>query len=364
MKPPMLYFSNLEDPRIDRTKAHPLENILFITIAAVICGAESWNDIEAYGHAKENWLKKHLNLANGIPSHDTFNRFFSLVDTQKLENCFLEWVQDIAQITQGEIVSIDGKSIRGSKKSASKHLVHMVSAWANKNQLSLGQIKTEEKSNEITAIPKLLNVLSLEGCTVTIDAMGCQKNIAKQIIEKGANYVLAVKGNQKELKENIEASTKILEPFEEWEEIDAGHGRVETRKCSIYKDLSLLRREWDWEGLQALVKLESIRYHKANGQEERETRYYITSLQIGAGEIGSIIRNHWGIENQLHWALDVSFGEDHSRKRDGHSAENFSIINRIALNILKNDHSKKRSIRGKRLDAGWDNGYLIRLLLN
>lgn len=364
MKSPMSYFSNISDPRLERTKAHLLEDILFITISAVICGAESWNDIEAYGRAKEEWLKEHLRLPNGIPSHDTINRVMSMLSPDELEKSFLNWIKDVAELEEGEVISIDGKSIRGSNGIDPHSAVHMVSAWAHNHQLCLGQIKVDQKSNEITAIPKLLKTLDLEGCVVTLDAMGSQRKIAQEIISQKADYILAVKKNQKELWENVTASVKLLTPDSESKNVEAGHGRIESRICRTYNDLSLIRREWDWPGLKSLVEIQSHRHHKKTGKEETETRYYITSVKASSEEIGIKVRQHWAIENSLHWSLDVSFGEDASRKREGNAAENYSRILRIGLNLLKNDGNKKRSLRGKRLDAGWNNDYLFKLLKN
>lgn len=362
MNSPLPYLKTISDPRIERTREHSLEAILFITIGAAICGAESWYDIEAFGKAKEEWLRNHIQLDNGIPSHDTFNRVISLISPQELEKCFVEWIKSEADLERGDIISIDGKAIRGSKGKTSHSFVHMVSAWSQSNGLSLGQIKVDDKSNEITAIPKLLDVLEIEGCVVTIDAMGCQKKIVKKITNKKADYILAVKGNQKELRENVEAMVKLLKPAQISQDCDMGHGRVEGRICRVYKDLSLIRRVWDWPNLSAIVEIESSRYHKTDGREETEKRYYITSLNTSPEIINNAIRSHWGIENSLHWALDVSFGEDASRKRTKNAAENFSRILRIALNLLKNDGNKKRSLKGKRMDAGWNNNYLLRLL--
>jgi predicted transposase YbfD/YdcC len=342
-----------------------MEDIIFITIAAVICGAETWNDIENYGKSKENWLRQYLQLPNGIPSHDTFNRFFSALNPEEFEKAFLEWVSDVAEMTKGEVVSIDGKSLRGTREgSQSKRAVHIVSAWANTNRLSLGQVKVDEKSNEITAIPKLLEVLALQGCLVTIDAMGCQKEIAEKIIKKEADYILAVKGNQGSLEEDIKRTERFCPPTEEWVEEDFGHGRIENRKCSLYKDLCFIEKASEWKALKAVIKIESYRYIKSEGKEERETRYYITSSAGSAEKLGQAIRSHWGIENSLHWVLDVSFREDESRKREGYSAQNFSMINRIALNLIKKEQSKKRSVKGKRLDAAWNNEYLLKILMN
>ena len=365
MESPISYFSQLPDPRIDRCKAHLLEDIIFITIAAVISGAETWNAIEAYGNSKIEWLRKHLRLPEGIPSHDTFNRFFSLLDPVVLEEAFLSWIRAVSSLTDGEVVSIDGKTIRGSRATGSKHAIHMVSAWANVNRLSLGQVKVDEKSNEITAIPQLLDVLVLKGCFVTIDAMGCQREIAEKIIFKEADYILAVKGNQGRLEENIEDTVRFTPATSEWKEEDIGHGRIESRHCYLYKDLSFIENAHRWKFLAAVVKIESARYIKSTGKQEKQTRFYITSSDASAEVIGKAVRSHWGIENQLHWQLDVSFSEDQSRKRDGHAAQNFSIINRIALNLLKNVQSKKKSsVKEKRLTAGWNNDYLWKILIN
>jgi predicted transposase YbfD/YdcC len=340
-----------------------MEDIIFITIAAVICGAETWNDIENYGKSKKEWLKQYLRLPNGIPSHDTFNRFFSALNPQEFEQAFLSWIKDISQLTQGEIVSIDGKTLCGSRATTgSKRAVHIVSAWANANQLSLGQVKVDEKSNEITAIPKLLDVLTIQGCIVTIDAMGCQREIAEKIIDRGADYILAVKGNQGCLEADVECTVRFVKPESEWVEDDCGHGRIECRKCSIYDDLSFIDKASEWKGLKKVIKIESERYLKASGKEEKEIRFYITSSPATAETIGKGIRSHWGIENSLHWSLDVSFGEDASRKRDGYAAQNFSMLNRIALNLIKKEPSKKRSVKGKRLNAGWNNDYLLKIL--
>ena len=307
MESPIHYFSKLKDPRVDRTKEHLLEDIIFITIAAVICGAETWNDIENYGKLKKEWLGQYLQLPHGIPSHDTFNRFFSSLDPVQLEDSFLEWVRSVSELTAGEVVSIDGKTLRGSRAAGSKSVVHMVSAWANVNQLSLGQVKVDEKSNEITAIPKLLNVLALKGCIVTIDAMGCQREIAAQIISKEADYMLAVKGNQGCLEEDIERSIRYLKPSDQWQEDDFGHGRIENRRCMVYDTLSFIDRKERWVGLKTIVKVESTRYMKSTGKEEKETRFYISSLLPDAQTIGKAIRSHWGIEIPCtgHWMFHL-----------------------------------------------------------
>jgi predicted transposase YbfD/YdcC len=339
-----------------------LEEILLIAIAAVLSGAESWNDIADYGEDKLVWFQTFLTLPGGIPSHDTFNRVFAALDPEEMEKGFVAWVSSIARLTAGEVVAIDGKTLCGTRETGKKTLVHMVSAWAEGNGLVLGQRKVDDKSNEITAIPKLLDALELAGTVVTIDAMGCQREIARRIVEKKADYVLAVKENQPSLLADIEDSFKMLAADAVDEQIDCGHGRVERRTCSVLADLSLLEKPFEWASLKGLVRIESERYHKVNGKTEREIRYYITSLKPDARRLNGAIRQHWGIENKLHWVLDVGFGEDLDRKRAGHAAQNFSLLNRIALNLLKQETTFKRGIKGKRLKAAWNHPYLLKLL--
>ena len=364
MDNPLKYFAEVRDPRVERTREHVLEEILLIAIAAVLSGANGWNEIEDYACSKRDWFKSFLTLPGGIPSHDTFNRVFSALDPEELEKGFVAWVSSIARLTAGEVVAIDGKALRGTQEAGKKAIVHMVSAWANTNCMVLGQRKVDEKSNEITAIPKLLDALALSGTVVTIDAMGCQRAIAEKIVAQKADYILAVKENQGHLLEEIKDSFQMLTADAVAEQIDCGHGRVEQRRCSVIADLSLLEKAAEWTSLQGLVRIEAERYHKATGKTERETRYYITSLKPDAARLNGCIRQHWGIENKLHWVLDVGFGEDLDRKRAGHAAQNFSVLNRIALNLLKQDKSSKRGIHGKRLKAGWDNNYLLHLLRN
>jgi predicted transposase YbfD/YdcC len=303
-----------------------------------------------------------LTLPSGIPSHDTFNRVFAALDPDEMERGFAPWVSSIAKLTAGEVVAIDGKTLCGTREGGKKALVHMVSAWASANNLVLAQRKVDEKSNEITAIPKLLDALELAGTVVTVDAMGCQREIASRIIEKKADYVLAVKDNQGLLAEQVRDSFLLLNCDAVSEEIDCGHGRVERRRCSVIADLSMIDKAAEWASLQGLVRIESERYHKATGKTEREIRYYITSLRPDAARLNSVVRQHWGIENKLHWVLDVGFGEDLDRKRAGHAAQNFSVLNRIALNLLKQDTTFKRGIKAKRLKAAWNHPYLLKLL--
>ena len=362
MENPLKYFAELRDPRVERNREHRLEEVLLIAIAAVLSGAESWNDIADYGEAKLAWLKTFLALPSGIPSHDTFNRVFAALDPEQLEKGFVAWVGSIAKLTAGEVVAIDGKSLCGTREPGKKAIVHMVSAWAEGNGLVLAQRKVEEKSNEITAIPKLLDALELSGTVVTIDAMGCQRGIAEKIVAKKADYILAVKENQGGLLDGIKDSFQMREAHAVEEKIDCGHGHVERRTCSVIGDLSLVEMAAEWPSLHGLVRIQAERHHKATGKTERETRFYITSLAGDAARLNRAVRKHWGIENKLHWVLDVGFGEDLSRKRAGHSAQNFSLLNRIALNILKHDTSSKRGIKGKRLNAAWDHPYLLKLL--
>lgn len=362
MENPLKYFAELRDPRIERNREHLLEEILLIAMAAVLSGAESWNDVADYGNSKREWLKTFLTLPSGIPSHDTFNRVIAALDPEEMEKGFVDWVSSIAKLTAGEVVAIDGKTLCGTRETGKKKLVHMVSAWAEGNGLVLGQRKVDEKSNEITAIPKLVNALELTGTVVTIDAMGCQREIATQIIAKKADYVLAVKDNQGLLAEQVRDSFLLLNADAVSEDVDCGHGRVEQRKCSVIADLSMIDNASEWASLQGLVRIQSERYHKVTGKIEREIRYYITSLKPNAARLNSVIRQHWGIENKLHWVLDVGFGEDLDRKRAGHEAQNFSLLNRIALNLLKQEQSLKRGIKRKRLKAAWDNPYLLKLL--
>ena len=364
MESPLKYFSEITDPRIERTREHLLQEILLIAIAAVLSGATGWNEIENYGKAKKQWLQTFLQLPGGIPSHDTFNRVFAALNPEELEQGFAAWVASLAHLSAGEVVAIDGKALRGTRQRGKKAIVHMVSAWANTNNLVLAQRKVEDKSNEITAIPKLLQALELSGTVVTIDAMGCQRAIAEKIVAKKADYILAVKENQGHLLEEVKDSFRMLAADSVAEQTDCGHGRVERRTCSVIGDLTLLEKPSEWASLKGLVRIQAERFHKATGTTENQTRYYITSLSPEAAQLNQAIRQHWGIENKLHWILDVAFGEDLSRKRAGHAAQNFSLINRLALNLLQQDKTSKLGVHGKRLKAGWDNHYLLKVLAN
>jgi len=364
----MKHFETLTDPRVERRKLHQLHDIIFITIAAVICGCDEWNDIEEFGTIRYEWLKTILELPNGIPSHDTFNRVFSLLDPQQLQQCFSSWVQSVAQLTAGSIISIDGKRMCNSGQGGSKALIHMVSAWSSANEMVLAQQKVDDKSNEITAIPALLDILDLKGCLVTIDAMGCQHDIAKKIISKGANYILAVKNNQEHLYDDLQEAFEQDKNISSDVQVNTDHGRIEKRKCSIITDMDWICKVQNWTSLHTLIKIESERSIKNTDIKAAvQTRYYISSHQEGdAAFFNHAVREHWGIENKLHWTLDVAFGEDKSTKQAGNAAENFSFINKIALNLLKqyDDQrgAQKMSIKTKRKKCGWDKDYLLKVL--
>ncbi len=354
-------FSQIEDHRSHINKLHNLVDILLIGLISVICGAETWEQMYSFAKSKEDFLRKFLELPNGIPSKHTINRVFSSIDHQAFEQCFVEWVNSL--LTQGQVISIDGKTVRGAKSHGRKSPIHLVSAWAEANNLVLGQIKTDEKSNEITAIPKLLDLLSIENNVVTIDAMGTQADIANKIIEKNADYILAVKGNQEQLLENIEDEFRFAKTVDTNINEDLGHGRIETRVCSVIKEFQFIEENTKWTGLKSIIKVESIREFKNSDKPtEKATRYYISSLCDTAKDFQTKIRSHWSVENKLHWVLDVAFSEDSSRKRAGNASQNYAILLKIALNLLKNETSKKLSMKSKRLQAAWDNDYLAKVL--
>lgn len=354
-------FQDVTDPRINRRKLHELQPIIAMTLIAVIAGAQTWNEIEAYSLIWQDWLKKILDLKNGIPSHDTFNRVFALLNPNELEHCFIQWMKSFTKLTKQEVIAIDGKTIRGAAKRGNKSFVHMVSAWAGNIKMVLGQIKVNDKSNEITAIPQLIDLLVIKGCIVTVDAMGCQTKIADKIIDKGADYLIAVKGNQGTLENDIISSFSDF-PIEHTATMtDSDHGRIETRNCSLITDLWMIDQE-KWKGLKTLVRIDAERVLKTTGEVQRETRHYISSLNPDPVQINNVARTHWGIENILHWCLDVGFYEDASQKSTGFAARNFSIILRVALNLFRFDNTSKMGIRSKRKLAGWNPDYLFQIL--
>ena len=319
--------------------------------------------MELYAQEKEDFLRTFLELPNGIPSHDTFNRVFSAIDSKQFESCFIEWVQSLAELSPKEVVAIDGKTIKGAKSKGKKSPIHMVSAFACANSLVLGQVKTDEKSNEITAIPKLLELLSIQNTVVTIDAMGCQSEIASAIIDNKADYILAVKANQSQLLEHIEDEFRFGKNTETSINKEVDHGRIETRKCSVINSFQFIKNQDKWINLKSIVRIESIREFKNSDKTiEKATRYYISSWNTTASQFQNAIRSHWAIENKLHWTLDVAFSEDASRKRTKNAAQNFSILSKIALNLLKKDKKAKVGLKSRRLKAALSNKYLLKIL--
>jgi len=362
------HFAKLTDPR-RRKVTYPLINVVMIAICAVLCGADDFVALAAFGRKKRAWLSRFLDLKSGIPSHDRFNANLAAIKPAEFEKCLLNWITALQDITDGQVVAIDGKTLRRSFDAASgKSAIHMVSAWATANQISLGQVVVDQKSNEITAIPKLLEILEISGCLVTIDAMGCQTEIARKIVAAKADYVLHVKGNQPTLQQGIEnyfddhleddfARTKVRRH----QTVEKGHGREEERYYFICPVPENLPDRGRWFKLRAIGMVVSTT--RRNGKESTEIRYYILSKYLSARRFAKAVRGHWGIENRLHWQLDVTFQEDQCRIRKGDADVNFSILRRSALSLLKNETSLKVGVKNKRLTAGWDEDYLLKVLL-
>ena len=365
------HFGDVEDPRRTYLNEHPLINILTIALCAIVAGAEGWTDVENFGRQKQTWLRQFLDLQNGIPAHDTFGRVFARLDPESFRRSFLSWVQAVFEVTAGQVIAVDGKKLRRSHdKSLGKEAISMVSAWATANHLVLGQVKVKTKSNEITAIPILLAVLDLSGCMVTIDAMGTQTEIAQQIVDQGGDYLLPVKENHKQLYEDIKFFFKLAQQNDfakvthtYHRTVNGGHGRLEIRQCwaiSGAESLAFLRGEGRWPQLQCIVMIQSERRIKK--KVSRRIHYYITSLPNNARTILEAKRSHWGIENELHWVLDVAFREDDSRVRQGNADQNLAILRHMALNLLKQEKTAKGGIKAKRLQAAWNEDYLVKVL--
>lgn len=368
-------FIDLEDPRMDRTKRHQLLDIIIIGICAVICGADGWTGVEKFGKAKLPWLQTFLALPNGIPSHDTFGRVFARLDPEAFQRCFMRWVQAIEVFTGGPVVAIDGKCLRRSHdQRLGKEAIHMVSAWATQDHLVLGQRKVATKSNEITAIPELLKWLELTGCIVTIDALGCQKSIAEQIRDQQGDYVLALKDNHLHLHEDVHNlfcwadNLGVAEiAHDTYRQVNKGHGRIEVRTCWTISDptyLAIVDDDGEWQDLNAVIRVQEER--RIGSNTTQDTRYYLSSLPPDTPNLAqralAAVRKHWGIENGVHWVLDIGVREDDSRIRQGHAAENMAVLRHIALNLLKQETSEHIGIKNKRKLAGWDNTYLMKVI--
>jgi len=365
------HFATLDDPRVDRTKRYPLVEIIFLIISATLSGCEGWKSIRDFGLMKLDWLKQFLPYENGIPVDDTIARVMRKLNTKQFENCFMSWIRDVSKVTEGDVIAIDGKTLRRSYDTAAgKSAIHMVSAWSSANGVVLGQEKTAEKSNEITAIPELLNSLAIKGCIVSIDAMGCQKEIAKQIVNKQADYLLALKGNQGNLHDDVKSFFSIAkeESFKNvvhsfHEEVDVGHGRTETRRAYAV-DINKYKKHFataaDWKKLTSIVMIESVR--EGTNINTKDTRFYISSCHASAELLLNTSRKHWGVENSLHWTLDVTFREDESRIRKGASPENYAIFRHIALNIIRKDTSVDASIKRKRHMAALNDNFRTTLI--
>jgi predicted transposase YbfD/YdcC len=365
------YFGQLVDPRQMMTQEHRLLDILVIALCAIISGADDWEAVADFGRAKVEWFSRFLALPHGIPAHDTFWRVFRALEPEPFQRCFLEWIQAVSGVTQGQVIAIDGKKLRRSHdKGLGKQAIHMVSAWASVNRLTLGQRKVDDKSNEITAIPALLEVLDLAGCIVTIDAMGCHTAIAQTIVDKEADYLLALKENQLLLYEDVTLLFDDLAQshftayaYDHAKTVDKDHGRIEVRQAWTISDPALLHalRTIDkWPKLRTLVKVQAERY--LDSHHTLETRDYISSHSADAAHLLAAIRSHWSIENSCHWVLDLAFREDECRLRKDHGAQNFAILRHIALNCLKQERSAKLGVKNKRLRAAWDHHYLLTLL--
>lgn len=361
-------FSSLPDPRTGNRKGHNLFDTVVIAILAFISGADHWTEVEMFGEEKEEWLRTFLELPFGIPSHDTFGRVFSLLSPEAFEQAFLTWVQDIYELTQGTIVAIDGKTVRRSHdKANNRKAIHMVSAWSSQHGVVLASRKVDEKTNEIKAIPELVDSLLLKGCTVTIDAMGCQKEIVQHIRKQEADYVIAIKGNQQALNDDVklffrDVKTPLFKDTDHdyYKTVEKGHGRIEIRRHWLSPASEALRPGHDWQDLCSVGMVESERH--VNGTVSIERRYYMTSLESQVVPFAQAVREHWGIENSQHWVLDIAFREDEQRIRIDNAAENAAILRRMALNLLKQEKTIKLGIKSKRKLCGWNNEYLLKVL--
>jgi predicted transposase YbfD/YdcC len=364
-------FGDMEDPRVQGRCDHLLVEILLIAVGAVLCGAESWSEVEEFGIAKETWLKQYLTLAGGIPSHDTFSRVFRLVDAAAFQQRFMRWVEQYFSVARGQVIALDGKTARGSRDTfQGQEAIHLVSAWASESGVLLGQRKVDARSNEITAVPELLKLLFIKGCIVTVDALNCQKDIARTVIEGGADYVFALKGNHPQLHQDVidwfdwarqRDFRDVAHDFHQT--VNKGHGRLEIRRCwALHEPLALesMGHYQGWTGLQTVVMVE--RERRFTDKTQREIVYYLSSLPPDAARLLAATRAHWSVENTFHWTMDVVFGEDASRMRLDEAPENFAVIRHIALNLLK-QHPGKQSLKRKRFRAALDDAFLMEILM-
>jgi len=365
------HFSNITDKRKPNGIRHKLIDIIVIAICGVICGADDWVMVEYFGNAKREWFETFLELPHGIPSHDTFGKVFALIDPKEFQASFLNWVHEIARITSGQLIAIDGKTVRRSHdRSKGKEAIHLVSAWASENGVALGQVKVDDKSNEITAIPELLKILDIHGCIVSIDAIGTQKEIISTILEQGGDYLLTVKQNQGTLYDQIDFAFSIDcenefkdAPYDYAKKVEKSHGRIETRECWVTSDpeyIAYIDPKGNWEKLRSLAIIKATRV--IEGESSSQTRYFISSVKPGAPRMMQLIRNHWEVENKLHWSLDVSFNEDNSRVRTGHAPENLALIRKMALNLLRQNKTKKCGAKTKRMLCAIDTNFLMEIL--
>jgi predicted transposase YbfD/YdcC len=362
----LVYFADLPDPRQALKVLYPLDEVLLVTLCAIICGADGWVSVALFGKTKLNFLRRFLPFANGVPSHDQFGLIFGALDAAAFQKCFIAWAQALSGAIEG-VVAVDGKTLRRSFDRAGKRgALHMISAWSSSQKLVLGTSAVDEKSNEITAIPELLDLLAIKGAIVTIDAMGCQRNIAAKIIDKGADYVLGLKGNQGSLRTDVELlfDEQMARDFKyittsKAKQTDTGHGRIETREVFATADISWLKEHHNWKGLKTIVMVHSTR--ETDKGVKRERRFYISSLPADAEKLAATIRAHWGVENSLHWVLDVNFRDDDCRIRKKNAPANFTTIKRATVNAIKKAPSRE-SIKSKRLLAGWDNDFLAKTL--
>lgn len=358
------HFAHLPDPRVERTKLYSMDALIFLTVSAVLCTCKAFTEIEHFAQLNLVWLQSHGHFKDGrIPTHDTLGRLFQRIDPDAFAQCFVHWVAQVTKIAPSELIAIDGKCLRGSRdRYSGKEAITLVSAWCNTNQLVLGQLKVADKSNEITAIPALLQVLDLAGSIVSIDAMGCQKDLTTLVRERKADYLFALKGNQPDLFKAVQLAFVNNKPTSTHEDHDKGHGRIEIRTCDVLPASILAHLALPWKDLRWLVRICSTRLKVLDGEPTEEVRFYISSHQAVAARFNTLVRQHWGIENSMHWVLDVTFAEDASRVRTGHADRNMATVRHTALNICRLDKTPAMSLKFKRMAAAYSTEFRDKLL--